>query len=191
MAVLVAVVVVLAVALCINLVLTFGVVRRLQDHETRLARGVVAAATPWAPEPAMSIADGGTVHPFMALSSEDEPVTREGLSGPTLVAFLSTHCSSCRDALPGVVDAARSWPGGRERVLGVVVGEPEGGDDDVYEQFRSELAPVAKVVRDVDGGQVPVSFGVQGFPVVAVVDVGGRVVASGYDLSDLPLPVGR
>lgn len=184
MAELAAAVVVLSIVVVLNLIFTLGVVRRLRDHEDRLARIGTGIDSMGALQPPM-VAPGSAVHDFITLSVDDEPVSRAGLGGPTLVAFLSTHCSSCEDVVPGLAELAGAFPGGRSNVIVVIVAED---DDERAVGFVERFRPLARVVRDIDGGQLPTAFGLQGFPALGVVDERGVLLSAGYELADVAVP---
>ncbi|HEX6356431.1 TlpA disulfide reductase family protein [Actinophytocola sp.] len=158
----------------VNLVLTFGVIRRLRD--------VGFSASALARKPMLSA--GEPVGEFEIVTTDGTPISRDSLGGDTVVGFFSTGCAPCEQLLPAFLQYAAAMPGGRERVLAVVVG-PEG---DVVEPV-ARLAPVSRVVvEDITGGPLSSAFGVLGYPSVCVVDGAGRVAASGSELRVLPEP---
>lgn len=163
----------------VNLVFSFGVIRRLREHTELLDRLSVGAA---GGSDAM-IAPGGTVGEFTATTVDGEPVSRDLLADTTLVGFFSPSCVSCRQGLGQFVEYARAHPGGRDQALAVVIAH----DDSAAAPMIAELADVVRVVRDGDGGPVQKAFGVQGLPAFGLIKSDGVVVASGRDLSTLPV----
>lgn len=173
MPVLISVTVLVGALALVDLVLTFGVVRRLREHTELLDRlsGNGPVMTP----------AGGTAADFAATTANGEPVSRDLLSGTTLLGVLSPDCPACREKLPRFAELARDHPGGRGQVLAVVVAP----SDDEAAPVVAELAGVARVVRDAGGGPVTSAFAVHGYPAFALLGPGGTVLASGSDLAEL------
>lgn len=162
----------------LNLLLTVGVIRRLRQHNERLAR----LADLGEPPPPAMIGEGEQIGEFAATTTDGEPVSRDLLSGQTLVGVLSPTCSACKERLPEFVSRAQTFPGGRGQVLAVLAGDPE-----QVEPYREQLAPVARVVIEPPmDGPIAAALKVQGFPTFAVLDVEGTVVTSDLQLDELP-----
>lgn len=160
----------------LNLLLTYGVIRRLREH-TRLLAGIGSAAPMLAP--------GSTVGDFAATTLDGELVSRDALSGQTLVGFFSPGCPACTERLPDFVARAATPAHGRARTLAVIA-----GGDESYAAQREQLAAVARVVVEPErSGPVGRAFGVSAYPVFALVDPAGEVLASGYTLDSIPAPV--
>ncbi len=157
----------------IDLVLTVGVIRRLRAHEEMLSARPVAS-------PSIVLPPGATIGGFSAVSTDGVHVSDETLTEPVLVGVFSPGCSACHDRLPQFAERARSFPGGRGNVLAVLVGTEE----EVAEERRT-LEPVALVLIEEYGTGLTKALQVNGFPSLALVDVRGRVVASGTTLEDL------
>jgi hypothetical protein len=175
---LIALVVLVSTVAVLNLLLTVGVIRRLRQHTEQLAD--LPAMGP--PQDIM-IGAGERVGEFAATTTDGEPVSRELLSGQTLVGVLSPDCSACRERLPEFIAHAQVYPGGRGQVLAVVAGEPE-----QVQPYRDQLAPVARVVIEPPmDGPISTALKVQGFPTFAVLDATGTVVDGGSDLHQLPV----
>src|SRR4051794_27751864 len=132
LAVLLVVVGALAVA---NLLLTFGVIRRLREHTEQLAE------RPAGGRRELVIGVGAAPDDFVAMTTAAEPVSRASIAGGQLVGFFTPGCAPCEELAPRFLDRAMTTPGGRERVLAVVAAEP-GEAADMVRQFE----PVAKVV---------------------------------------------
>ncbi|WP_238153621.1 TlpA disulfide reductase family protein [Streptomyces xinghaiensis] len=147
---------VLAGLLCVlDLMLTLGVIRRLREH--------TALLTDLNGGPA-SIKAGEEVGEFTTLTVEGKPLNRAAMAEETLVAFFSPDCGPCQEKMPKFVEYASTLPGGRDRVLAVVVAEPHEGTE-----FLSALAPVAQVVRESPDGPVGTAFKVRAYPLVLAV----------------------
>ncbi|MDA0631857.1 TlpA disulfide reductase family protein [Nonomuraea sp. MCN248] len=155
----------------LNLILTFGVIRRLREHDRALA-GHSA--------PDQGVRVGGAVRGFTAVTVDGDPLTRAHLTGRTAVGFFSTTCAPCLERLPEFVDHARAFPGGRDQVLVVVVtSRPEEAQD-----FVGRARSVARVVVERFDGPIAGAFGVTAFPTLALVEE-GMIVAGGTTLEDL------
>ncbi len=174
MAFLVASVVLVGALGVVNLLFSFGVIRRLREH-TEILNQFGGQPHSVILEPGQTVAD------FAATTVDGGPVSVNTVDGPTLVGFFTPGCTPCQTKLPSFIEHARQHPGGRERVLAVIVGE----NDEDTAPYVTDLNGTAHVVRDVDGGLVHKAFGVQGFPAFALIDLGGVVLASGSDVSDM------
>jgi hypothetical protein len=168
-----------AVALT-NLLLTFGVIRRLREHTELLSRSGGSAGAPGRlVRPA-----GARVDEFVAHTVDGEPVGRDLLRGQTLIGFFSPGCRACEERMPAFVTLARALPGGRSRVLAVIVGPSEEAA-----AYRERVAPVARVVvQEEFDGPLTQALDVVGFPAFALVAEDGEILGSGLSPADLPLP---
>ncbi|GAA1964750.1 TlpA disulfide reductase family protein [Catenulispora subtropica] len=162
-----------------NLILMLGVIRRLREHSERLG-SLSGAGVPVPAGPMMPV--GETVGAFTTATTDGETVSSELFDGETLVGFFSPGCQPCKVQLPRFAAHARSFPGGRDRVLAVVV---VGGPDEDPEPYVKALAGVARVVVEPHGGPLYDAFEVTGFPSVALVDSSGTVQATSARVGDL------
>jgi hypothetical protein len=154
----------------LNLLLTLGIIRRLREHTEQLADK--------SPGVDVMLPVGSTVGEFAARTTDGEYVSRQSLSGETVVAFFSPGCAPCEELLPRFVDHVVD---ARNDVLAVIVG-PEAEAAEMVTRLR----PVAPVVLEgPNSGQVSAAFGVGGFPVICVVAANGRVMAAGATLTVL------
>lgn len=159
--------------LCLlNLLLTFGVIRRLRQHTEHLNR---LAPTDQPP----GIGVGEVVGEFATTTTTGEPLTRAGLTGQTLVGFFSPGCEPCATQLPHFIDRAREQPGGRARAIAVVAAGTDGKQD-----YVERLEPVARVVTEGPDGALQAAFRVTGFPMLYLVD-DGTVRAAGFTVADV------
>ncbi|OLT19617.1 hypothetical protein BJF79_47645 [Actinomadura sp. CNU-125] len=166
MPVIVSLVVLVGVICVLDLVLTLGVVRRLREHSELIARAGSMAA----PEP--MLAPGERAGEFEAVATTGEVITRDGLTGRTLLGVFSPDCSACIERLPGFVAQAEGFEGGRDRVLAVIVDLADDGAAD----YRAKLEPVARVVVETGRGGINAALNVQAFPAIGVLGDGGRVL---------------
>jgi hypothetical protein len=177
---LIALVVLVGTVAVLNLLLTVGVIRRLRQHTEKLATLEALRG----PVPSVMIGEGERMADFAATTTDGEPISRDLLSGQTLVGVLSPSCSACQERLPEFVAKAKSFPGGRSQVLAVLAGER-----DEVEEYRERLAPVARVVIEpLLEGTVAAALKVQGYPAFAVLDATGTVLADGLEPNQLPVP---
>ncbi|WP_028922180.1 hypothetical protein [Pseudonocardia acaciae] len=149
MAYLVAAVVLVGVLCVLNLLISFGVVRRLREYAAR-SSGSADVGLP----------EGATVGPFSARTLDGTAFARDDLTGATVVGFFSTQCRPCHDRLPEFVSYARG-AAARTRVVAVVT-----GPDDAAPTMVPSLAEVAGVVREEFDGGLSRAFAVRGYPAV-------------------------
>lgn len=154
----------------VNLVFSFGVIRRLREHTeilNRLNSGPTRAM----------VRSGERVGEFSAVAVDGAAVSQQSLGADTLVGFVSTTCPACVERLPEFVRFARDHTG---PVVGVVVGD----GDDAATMIRA-LDGVATVIQEPNQGPVAAAFGVEAFPAFGLLDAGGVVRTSGFAPSDL------
>ncbi|TDD84924.1 peroxiredoxin family protein [Actinomadura rubrisoli] len=151
----------------VNLMLTLALVRRLRAGEK----------APTAPHagPPVALGPGSRPAGFMTMTTADEPVSSEDLTG--LVGFFSAGCDPCHALAPRFAEHARAV--GRDGVLAVV-----GGDD---AELVAALAPVARVVVEDFDGPVAMAFKNDWTPALYLIGDDQSVVAAGGRLEDLPL----
>jgi redoxin len=177
-AVLAAGLVIVAAVAVLNLLLTFGVIRRLREHTDLLADG--AGASRGAPT---MVGVGESIAPFTATALDGSLVSLDRFADPTLVGVFAPGCEACEEKLPVFVNHAESFPGGRQNVLALVVAS----DDASAAPYVDALAEVAVVVREDSHGPVSAALGITGYPSFAHVE-GGVVRASALDPTRLPAP---
>lgn len=161
-----------AIVLClIDLLLTVGVIRRLrQDNERRREQ-----------EPPVTRL-GGRVGAFDAVTSRGEPISQEFFSGgTTLVGVFAEGCPPCEEQVPEFIAHARDFPGGRNRVLALVLSM--GGNAAAK---IDELARVATVVEERHPeGPVGSALRIQGYPTYCIVGPRGVIRVAGATLDEL------
>jgi len=176
----VAVVAFLALAVCLlDLVLTLGVIRRLRQHTDLISQLSGQLPDASGRRPYSILGEGTTAGPFEAVATTGEPLSSDALSGETLVGAFTPHCSACEERLPGFIDSATTFPGGRGQVIAVVLGSPEEA-----QPYRERLEPVARVVVEPPlGGAIGAALELESFPAFAVLDESGAVVVTGVELA--------
>ncbi|MEV0386484.1 hypothetical protein [Nonomuraea sp. NPDC050643] len=176
----ISVAVILVGVLCLlDLVLTFGVIRRLRAHTAQLES--LGQGGSWTSD--LIPSPGFEVGEVTAATVDGETVSAETFAERTLVAFFAQGCTACEEKLPEFVSHAGAVPGGRDRVLAVVSGEPGPMAETI-----AALASVARVVTGTQADPVVAAFAVRAFPTFGVVE-GGTVRAMDNDLARLPAPV--
>ena len=166
-------------AVCLlDLVLTLGVMRKLREHAAVLARSAAEAERP------PMLAAGAVAAPFEAVDTAGEPVSRDALTGRTLVGFFSPSCNACTEQMPGFLTDAAAFPGGRDRVLAVIAAS-EGEDTSAY---RDRLGTAARVVVEPHQTGIAKALGVRGLPTFCVLDGTGRVLQTGLPSDRSPVP---
>lgn len=173
MPIVVAVLVVLSTVTLLNLLLTFGVIRKLREHTRELG----------AVRPPVTLPVGAQVPDFAASTADGDVVSVASLrTAGGLVVFLAPDCSGCQEQLPSVRSAlaeALDTPTAVVVVLTRLRPAPEPARAD---RERAELV----AALEVDGGRVAVvdepldgalqsAFQVAAFPAFYLVDTDGRV----------------
>ena len=170
--------VVLTAFCALNLILTLAVIRRLGVHSNTLRELRTFGGN--GPSDLL-VPAGSAVGPFTTTTHDGEPLSNELLAGDTLVGFFSPGCGACEARLPDFVDYARTFGGEGGGVVAVAVGH---GDEVV--PYVRELSAVARVVTEEADGPVAQAFALQAFPAFCIVDGGGVVRVSGFDLEAFP-----
>ncbi len=166
-------IVLLSVLVVANMLLTWGMVRRLRVLQEQVAAG-------GHPSPENGLHPGDPAPDFTALTPAGDTVTRdEVVSGETVLVFMSPHCEACEEHLPTV------------RELGRVAGGPAALA--VVDGTREESGHLLDGLQ----GEVPVLFAPRGvsdlfdryqvvtFPSSYVVGADGRITGSHLDLHEL------
>jgi hypothetical protein len=175
MPILIAAVAVVGAICLVDLLLTFGVIRRLREHT-----GILAGSS----NPGLSVTGltaGQSPADFSAVTITGELVT--GARGLRMVAFLSSGCSVCPEQVPPFVQYVTSHNIGKDNVLAVI----QGGEDEPP-PYLNALAEVAHVSFEPAEGEAGKAFRITGFPAFFLLDADGAMTISGYAPSALPEP---
>lgn len=172
MPILIAAVAIVGVLCLLDLLLTFGVIRRLREHTQMLT----TLASP--PPDAFGLPAGELPVAFSTVTTEGEAVT--GPAGLALVAFFST-CSVCPERVSPFADYLHGQRVAPDGVLVVSVGP--GGTP---HQYLAELADLALICVEPEGGEIAKAFKVAAFPSFFLLAADGSVSAIGYDPVELP-----
>jgi hypothetical protein len=176
MLVLSAAVTIVGILCLLDLLLTFGVIRRLREHTSILA----AAAGP--AESTIGLASGESPGDFTAATNSGEVMT--GAAGLRMVAFFSSWCSACPERVPPFLEYVITHRIGRDSVLAVVA-----QDSVTPAPYLDRLAEVAQVCVEPSDGEIAKAFQVSGFPAFCLLDADGAITVSGYNPATLPEPV--
>jgi hypothetical protein len=165
-------------ALCVlDLLLTFGVIRRLRAMPASQAHdhGLDVSVSTLKP--------GQSAKPFTA----ETTMTGTTVSGPAglrLVAFFSTRCSLCPKRAPSFVSYVRANGLRSEDVLAIVTSIDGDLSDATY---LDDVAAVARVCAEEPDGPVAAAFQVTGFPAFCLLEPDGTIRQTTYDPADLPV----
>ena len=182
MSIVVAVLVVLTTLTLLNLLLTFGVIRKLREHTQELAGG----------RPPATLAVGAQVPDFTAPTAGGDMVSIASLrASGGLVAFLAPDCSGCQEQLPSVRSALAEALDTPTAVLIVLTRLRPAPDRD--ERERAELTAAlgvldsrAAIVHEPLDGALQSAFQVAAFPAFYLVDTDGRVAGVSNNADQLP-----
>lgn len=173
--------VILVGVLCVfDLLLSFGIIRRLREQNETLSK--VRQQQDTAADPDVALPAGATVGEFAATAVSGVQLSQTDITGGrALVGLFSPGCEPCKERIPQFIEYATRFEG---RVLAVAAGAPDETADMV-----ARLGEVAEVVVEPGlSGAVHQAFGVQGYPALCLVDEDRTVVASGWQMSALPVP---
>jgi hypothetical protein len=174
MLVLIAAVIVVGALCLLDLLLTFGVIRRLREHAELLRDH-----DPSLEHRVISLATGEAPGPFTTMTADGVDVT--GPSGLRLAGFFAAWCSSCPERVAPFIEYVQANHLAKEDVLTVLL-----AGDDGPPPYMGRLAEVARVSVQPDDNMVNKAFGVSGFPAFCLLDADGMVLASGHDPAVLP-----
>ncbi|HEY2505889.1 MAG TPA: hypothetical protein VGI58_05195 [Streptosporangiaceae bacterium] len=175
MGVLVAAVIVVGVLCLLDLLLTFGVIRRLREHTALLASRHGETVV-------LGLGPGEAPAEFAAVSTSGELLT--GPAGFRLAAFFSSTCPICPRRVPAFLEYVQANRLSRDEVLAVVLAA-----EDETVPYAEGLADVAHVCLQPADGELATAFHVLGYPAFCLLDADGAVQLTGYDPAELPAPV--
>lgn len=156
----------------VNLIFTYGVVRRLRQHDQLLSQRRGAGPADDTDE---MLPTGSVVGDFTAVADDGAVVQPTTFAADTLVGFFAPGCAPCADLLPSFVDAARER-GAAGRPVAVIA---EGAEE---QDYRDRLGPVATVVGGPEGRKIISAFNVIAYPAICTVNADGVITARGLTL---------
>lgn len=161
-----------------DLLLTFGVIRRLREHSAQISSFGQAGG---AAVPVVGLAEGESPAAFASVTIDGQPMT--GPAEIRMVAFFSKTCSVCPGKVAPFLEYVTSHQLARDSILAVVVGSPD--DPPAY---LDDLMQVGQIVFEELDGAISQAFKLSGFPAFCLLDADGAVLASGFDPAMLPKP---
>jgi hypothetical protein len=165
--ILIAVVVLVGVIACTNLLISFALIRRVAALQTR---------GPEVTGPAI----GREVGQFRVPLLGGGEFSRDHLAAPrTLAVFLTTSCEPCRRAITelAAMSGPLPWP------LYVVIIRTDADDDDALEVAGQ--MPAGSRVGVIAAAEAPLeAFGIDGYPTVLTIE-DGIIRASGFRVAAL------
>ncbi|MEV0403892.1 TlpA disulfide reductase family protein [Actinoallomurus sp. NPDC050550] len=168
----VAALIILAVVCLLNLLLTYGIIRRLR-----------AQSGGHDPAEDLMLPANAVVPEFTARTTTGDTVSRSTVSGG-VIAFFSPGCGACEVQLPRFVDLARTLAGDEDRPVLAVLH----GDEEETREHLAALTQVTDVVVEQTDGPIGTAFDVSGYPTFALIDTDGKITASSFAVNRLPLP---
>ncbi len=178
MAILTAAVVLVGLLCVLDLLLSFGIIRRLREQNETLKNVQQQRA---AIDPEIALPAGATIGTFTAATVGGSDLSNADIDGTrALVGFFAPACEPCKERMPQFMEYATRFDG---KVIAIASGSEEETADMVV-----RLGEVAEVIREADGGVVHQAFGASGYPALCLVDGDRTVLASGWEMSALPVP---
>ena len=146
----------------LNLLLTLALIRRVREHDARLAAGPHT-------EPIIDV--GEQVGDFTAVSTEGHEVTRSMLPPGCLVGFFDPLCDTCHEHVAPFTAQARLAP----YALAVIRDEQEAAE------MAAQLATAATVIVERRRGPVARAFQLGATPAFCYLGEQQVVAAHGYE----------
>ncbi len=175
--VVVAALIVVGLLCLLDLLVTFGVIRRLRQHAELLRDHQMPAD-----HPVIGLATGQAPEPFTTVTADGSAVV--GPAGLRLVGFFSAGCSACPERVAPFAAYLRTSHIAREEALAVLLV----AEDMAPPAYLGTLAAVAQVSVQPLDSEVARAFAVSGYPAFCLLDGDGAVLTSGYDPATLPAP---
>lgn len=173
--ILTAAVIIVGLLCLLNLLLTFGVVRRLREHTAQLAArtGPTASISELVPGE----------RPAAYQAEAEDGATIGEYSGLRMVAFFSTECSICPERVPTFTDYLRVHGLPRDRAAAVLC-----GPNTDKAPYRPVLRELAMVGDDGEDGPLAKAFRIIGFPAFVLLAPDGTIRESHYDPTTMSAP---
>ena len=166
----VVVTVILALLVLINLGLMLVLLRRVANHDTRLAAIEKGAPT---------MADiGEKIEDFVTTTTDGEALRRDDLRPGTVIGFFDPDCEVCQSHVSGFVTAAGTRSGGDRSLSLAVIREAEEAD-----LMADAFGPGIRSVIERRRGPVARAFHVMATPSFCTVGP-GQIIAS-HDYEDV------
>ncbi|GAB3165408.1 TlpA disulfide reductase family protein [Microbispora hainanensis] len=138
-------------ALCgVNLLLTYGLIRKMQRLSLPADAGPGLEALP---KPGTQAPD------FVAEGLAGEEISAERLDGSYLIGFFSVTCAPCRERLPEFTEFLSELPADTNAVIAIV-----GDGPDRENMIGMARRTTAHVIHEDNPSKLVESFGVNRFP---------------------------
>ncbi|MFD8529692.1 hypothetical protein ACFV0L_19975 [Streptosporangium canum] len=155
-------VILLTLAVLANLILTYGVIRRLREHSEMIASSGRRD---------VSVSVGAQIGAFATTTTRGEPITNDSLGEQTLVAFFSPSCKPCHEKLPSFLKYSSQ---SSNDTLAVVLTS----EKDEAEEMIAQLETTSRVCVDTFDSTISSAFSIVGTPAFVTVSY-GSVTANG------------
>ncbi|MFE3519085.1 TlpA disulfide reductase family protein [Streptomyces sp. NPDC059166] len=150
-----------------------AVIKRLRTRPSYL--------TPNEPD-LLEVPTGSRAPAFLGETISGATFTNESLIGSEAIfAFFDTGCSTCKTAIPELIEYAQKHNVKSDQIVSIISGDPSDATE-----YITKLSGIATIILDGPGGSVSGSFGISGIPAYVVVDGNGIVVRSGKSQGILP-----
>jgi thiol-disulfide isomerase/thioredoxin len=160
------------VSTLLNLLLTFGVIRKLRVHDALLtAPGAHSGSDATLPV-------GSTVATVAAATVGGRTVSSVHRDGTQLVGFFSPGCGACEERIPEFVRYHE-----RSGIAALAVVVADAADSEPY---VARLPGHVDVVVEPQDGPFGAAFGVTSYPALCLVDQSGVILAGGNSFQQLP-----
>ncbi|MFC3452128.1 TlpA family protein disulfide reductase [Amycolatopsis speibonae] len=170
--------VVLVGLLCVlDLLLSFGIIRRLREQNETLKNVQQKSGV----DQQIALPAGATIGAFSTTTVGGAELSIADIDGSrALVGFFSPNCEPCKERMPEFIEYAARFEG---KVFAIAA-----GDEAETADMVARLGEVGEVIREFDGGDVHQAFGATGYPALCLVEGDRTVLASGWEMSVLPVP---
>lgn len=152
MPIVIAAVAVVGVLCLLDLLLTFGVIRRLKEHTAMLAEQGRGMAGP----DIIGLAEGESPGAFSVTTLDGQHVTEA--AALRVVSFFSARCSICPERVPPLLGYLAAHHVCRASALAVVV-----GDKAQPPPYLESLGEFAQICMEQEDGEVAKAFKVAGY----------------------------
>ncbi|QIS15136.1 redoxin domain-containing protein [Nocardia arthritidis] len=167
-------VVVLSIITALNLLVTYGLVRRIRVHSDLLEE-LVGATT------ARALPVGTPIPAFTTHAIDGSRLADTDLRHPAAIALFAVDCPHCRTNLPDFIAYIQGAGYARDHVLAMVTTR------DATDPMVEMLTPTTTLVCEPNSeGAVATAFGIQAYPTFYLTDDNGVITAATHAVRQLP-----
>jgi hypothetical protein len=169
---------VLAFLVLVDLVLSFGIIRRLRQHDDALAGSHTTHGS--------GLPAGSPVPEFATASgTAGESISVGWFHDHTsLVAFHAENCGACEEQLPALRDGLRKLEGRGVRAL-IVVPNFDKEATAKIDELTAAVGDLASIVSESPSGPLHSAFRVKSYPSHFIVGMDGAVAGHDHQVGDL------